>query len=315
MNRNLIFIGFLFLVLLVSIDSSAQDRIVTSAGDTISCKIETIEGRYIIFTQNENREEKKKIAFDLVKSYEKDVQPGTMFFMEPAEAYQFANPPIKTKNFGKGFMLGFGLGYSYRLAKASPNMPQELKDYIQKLKSGITVKVDAAYFFGRYFGIGAKYYLTHSQNRLENVLFELNGGGYQVGEVSDNINIHSIQFVVTSRVINKTGKFHFLPALSAGYTAYQNNAVVLYPVKLTSGTFSMGVHLSTDFALTDNLFAMLGVDYTTGILSYYNAEYGTNRDRITLDGDTQDNLTRVEFWGGVRYYFKSVARPKRQYYD
>jgi hypothetical protein len=288
---------------------------VTSAGDTIACKIETIEGSFLIFTQNGNETDRKKIAFDRVKSYEKDVQPSNRLFLEPVESYQFVNPPIKKKNLSKGFMLGFGLGYSYRLAKVSQNLPVELQEYIQKLKSGITVKVDAAYFFGRFFGIGAKYYLTHSQNRLENVLFELNGGGYQVGEVSDNINIHSFQFVVTSRVLNKTGKFHFLPALSAGYTAYQNNAVVLYPVKLSSGTFSMGVHLSTDFALTDNLFAMLGVDYTTGILSYYDAEYGTNRDRITLNGDNQDNLTRVELWGGVRYYFKSISRPKKQYYD
>lgn len=315
MIHNILITLLFFCELSLLQTASAQDRIVTTAGDTILCKIENIEGSYIIFTQNGNVEDKKKIAFNLVKSYEKDIPPGTAFYMEPAEAYQFANEPIKKSNIKRGFMLGLGLGYSYRLAKVSDSFPTEIQDYIRKLKSGVTLKVDAAYFFGRYFGLGAKYYLTHAQNRMENVLFELDGGGYQVGEISDNINIHSFQFVVSSRVVSKTGRFHFLPALSAGYTAYQNNAVVLYPLKLTSSTFSMGVHLSFDFSLTDNLFATLGVDYTTGILNYYNVESGTNRDRVSLDGDNRDNLTRVELWGGLRYYFKSIPKKKKGYYD
>ncbi len=295
--------------------SFGQDRLITTAGDTIHCKIESTEGQYIIFIQNGNIKEKGKIAFDLVASFEKNYDPDRMLVFETAKPVGSARSPLKQIGKRKGFMVGMGVGFVYRLAKVDEGLPEELKKYLNKLKAGYGLRLEADYFFGRNFGLGAKYSLSYAQSKLEDVIFELPNGSYQEGNLSDKIQIHSLGLHITSRVGNKSDRFHFLPGLSIGYTFYQDNGVALYPIKITGGTFSVGAHLSMDFALTEYLYSCIGIDFTSGVLRYYDVEYDNQRQRVTLPAESRENLTRFTFWGGLRYYFQQKPKPVKGFYD
>jgi hypothetical protein len=292
-----------------------QDLLITAAGDTILCKIESIDGQYIIFSQNGDLKDRGKIAFDLVESYDKNYNPDQMLVFETAKPVGSARSPLNQLGKRRGFMLGIGIGFVYRLAKVDDGLPEELKKYLNKLKTGYGLRLEVDYFFGRNFGLGAKYSLSYAQSKLERVIFELPNGSYQEGELSDKIQIHSIGLHITSRVGSKSDHFHFLPGISMGYTFYQDNGVAMYPIKITGGTFSIGAHLSMDFAVTEHLYSCLGIDFTSGVLSYYDVEYDNQSQRVTLPAESRENLSRLTFWGGLRYYFRQRPKPKKGYYD
>ena len=315
MHRALVFLLLLILGLSVTSKLFAQDRLITTAGDTIHCQIESMDGQYIIFTQQGETQNKGKIAFDLVTSYEKNFDKDRMLVFETVKPIGSVRLPLDERRKKKGFMLGVGVGFVYRSAKMDQNLPDELKKYIGKLKTGIGLRVEGDYFFGRFFGIGAKYSFSYAQSKLDNVLFELDNGSYEVGVLSDKIQIHTVGLNLTSRIGDRSDRFHFLPGLSAGYSFYQDNAMALYPIKLTGGTFSIAAHLSMDFSLTEDLYSFLGFEYTSGILNYYDVEYANTRQRLTLSENSRDSLSRITFWGGFRYYFKSRPKPKNGYYD
>ena len=293
----------------------SQDRLITVNKDTIYCKIERIDGQYVVFTQNGDREHQKKIAYELVNDISKDYARKTGFAPAPHTPDAFTGKPNKLVNNNKGFMLGIGAGFSYRLAPVNPNMPKELQDYIRKLKSGFTIKVDADYFFGKFFGMGVKYAFSHAQNKQQDIYFTFQNGTSRIGTLADRISIHTIGLHLTARFRNRNNTFHFLPGLSAGYSAYVNNGLLADPIKITSGTFNLTAHLSMDFALSKNVFLVAGVDLATGMLNYYNVDFQGQSERVPLENNDRDNLTRIELWAGVRYYFPKAPAVKKGYYD
>lgn len=311
-------VSLLFLVLAFQFvtECQAQDRLVTTAGDTVYCKIESIEGNYLVFTQDGNSTDRKKIAFEVIASYTRDYKTQELIVLEPvaSESYVTRKQFVR-RNVRKGFMLGLGAAYSHRLAPVPSNMPEELQDYIRKLKSGFAIKVDGNYFFGRFFGLGVKYSFAHARNKMQDVYFQLPNGSITSGDISDKIDIHTVGFHLTSRVGPRSGKFNFLPGVSAGYSAYINNAVALDPIKITSGTFSLGIHLAVDFSITERLHMGLGVDYMSGLLNYVNVETQGVSERFDLEGDSRDSLARLELWGGFRYYFKPITSLKKHVYE
>ncbi|MCF8464419.1 MAG: hypothetical protein K9G41_06245 [Flavobacteriales bacterium] len=315
MQRALVLLVLSMLGTAILSQSFGQDRLITTAGDTIYCKIESTDDQYIIFTQNGNVKETGKIAFYLVSDYKKNFDPNRMIVFESTKPVGSAHLPIKQIGKRKGIMVGLGIGFVYRLAKVDEGLPEELKKYLNKLKAGYGLRLEADYFFGRNFGLGAKYSLSYAQSKLENVIFELPNGSYNEGSLSDKIQIHSLGLHLTSRLGNKSDQFHFLPGLSIGYSFYQDNGVALYPIKITGGTFSIGAHLSMDFALTEHLYSCLGIDFTSGVLRYYDVEYDNHRQRVTLPAESHENLARFIFWGGLRYYFQQKAKPIKGFYD
>ena len=305
-HRFALVITIIFISTMLS--ALGQDRLITTVGDTVYCKIERIDGQYLIFTVDHDSQRERKIAFSLVDGYDRNYlkqpkdeapekpTPEKPAYEKPRSIYTTqpsVSPTRRSKK--KGFMLGIAVGYSHRIAKISEGLPDELEKYIRKLKSGFALKIDAAYFFGRYFGLGAKYSMAYSGNRLSNISFQDQKGNIIVGDIADHISMHFMGLHLTSRGGPRSGNGHFLPGITLGYTAYQNKATVIDAFTLTSGTFSVGVDLVAEFKVGRGTYLGFGADYITGILNHYNYKDATPSDTITMEGDARDNLSRIEF--------------------
>jgi len=312
-NRSLVIVCVLFFCANISV---AQDRLITTMGDTVFCKIVRVDGQYLVFTMDNEPRTERKIAFALVDGYDRNFvkQPVQEAQTQAAPKPQstFATKPsrsISGRNKKRGFMLGIAVGYSHRLAKVPDGLPAELEKYIRKLKSSFALKLDAAYFFGRFFGLGANYSMAYTGNRLSNVIMQDQTGQLRYGDIADRISMHFVGLHLTSRFGPKSGNGYFLPGVTVGYTAYQNKATVIDDFTLTSGTFSLSINLAADFRIGTKTYLGMGVDYITGILNYYKYKDATSSGTITMRGDARDNLSRLEFSMGLRYYFTPGPRP------
>jgi hypothetical protein len=304
------------LLVLAYMTSTAQNVLITATGDTVNCKIHSIDDGYITFSLEGNPRDRRKIAINQVSSYTDDYNRRIILAQDPAQTDPYAyRPPFKRRNASKGFMLDAGAAYFHRFAPVPTNVPEEIQEYIRKLKSGFVLKFDGSYFFGRFFGLGLKYSWARAQNEMDDVYFRLNNGSLVRGRISDKINIHTIALHATSRIGPRSGKFYFLPGISLGYTEYFNNSVALDPLTIRSSTFSFAVNLGMDIRLVDRLYLAVGLDVITGAMSYVEVEQYNETQRIDLDGENRESLGRIDIWGGFRYYFKPVRSLKKFVYE
>ncbi len=289
----------------------AQDRLITTGGDTVYCKIENVDGEFLVFTVDGNTADKKKISFSMVKSYEKDHSPELVHDQQPhlTKVGKTKFPPLYQVN--KGLMLGVAIGYSHRLANVPQGLQPELEKYLKRLKSGLAVKVDATYFFGRFFGLGAKYSLSYAANRMENVFIIDQFGQYHQGDMADRIAMHFVGVHLTSRVGPRSNNGHFLPGITVGYTAYVNKATLIDNFTLSSGSFSLAVNLATQFKIGRTTYLAFGADLITGVLNYINYKDATTSTKIDLEENNRDNIMRLDVSLGIRHYFTSSTRAYR----
>lgn len=306
----------LFLLAFSYATSTAQNVLITATGDTVQCKIHSVDDGYITFSLEGNRKDRRKIAINQVTSYTDDYNRRIILAENPDQTNPYTyRPPFKRRNASKGFMVDVGAAFFHRFAPVPTNVPDEIQDYIKKLKSGFVLKVDGSYFFGRFFGLGLKYSWARAQNEMDDVYFRLNNGSLVRGRISDKINIHTIALHATSRIGPRSGKFYFLPGISLGYTEYFNNSVALDPLTIRSSTFSFALNLGMDFRLVDRLYLAVGLDVITGAMSYVEVEQYNETQRIDLSGENRESLGRIDIWGGFRYYFKPVRNLKKFVYE
>jgi hypothetical protein len=302
------------LVLFIGCQSAivAHEMFITIDGDTTLCQIIQVEEPYLIFTLPQDAEHERKIALNQLQFYgEKDLELDKSVAAWNPIPLQIPLPK-KNKNKNKGLVLGVGIGYMYLFDNMS-EFPIQLRSYAQKLKSGYTIKADATYFFGNYFGMGAKYAVSKSDSKADNVSVTFANGQSLNGTMEDHITIHAVGLYLTTRFGNNG--VHFMPGVSAGYTFFKNKGQLSRPMTLQGNAFSMAAHASVDLKLTGNLHAVVGVDLVYAKMSTmeFNDSYTTQTLEFT--GKDRQNLSRFEFWAGLRYYFNSHPPLETYYYD
>ena len=286
----------------------AQDQLITTSGDTINCKITQIYKEHLTFTLPIDRENERKIPLSSLTNYGSSEPVDEIVFSIP----EGNNSSKIHQNKNKGLIVGFGVGYSYRFTKIGSNIPRAFRSYVKELKSGYTLKTEVAYFFGTYFGLGAKYAYSRADNKMENVIAST-PQGIQVGTMEDHISIHYLGLHLTTRFGDDS--YHILPGASFGYTFYEDKGQLVRPISINGGSFSMAAHLSADFRLIGNLFAVAGIDLVYAMLSEVQINDSYSTYRLSVSGKDRENLNRIELWGGLRYYIRSNPPLQEFYFD
>ena len=170
------------------------------------------------------------------------------------------------------------------------------------MKSGFNLKADIMYFFGKYFGIGAKYTQTNFRAKTDRVSGYTPIGYPYYGTVSDNINLHFIGLHPTARFGSSDGGARFLLGITMGYLDLTNNSEVGYPFTLKGNAFCFSADISLEIKLVSRLYLGVGVELAGATIAKYDYDDGRRQGTLTFDRKNQDNLFRFDFNGGLRFH-------------
>ncbi len=200
------------------------------------------------------------------------------------------------------FRIGVQGGYSYRLGSLD-NIPSDFKAYTKKLKSGFNIGVEGAYFFKPKWGLGLKYNSFMTKESLGGVIVEFNDGSSATGSISDDIRITFIGAIYIVNFIPNNEEHAFYGSFGAGYLAYRDDAVIVdREVEITGNTFGSTVDFAYDYKLSDSIAIGAQVSLMLGKLSEITVKDEFSEQTQRLDGDNQDDLARLDFSVGIRFY-------------
>jgi hypothetical protein len=168
----------------------------------------------------------------------------------------------------KGFRLAAGAGNAALLLPVTGD-----PSYTGSRTHGLNVKVEGTYFFGRFFGLGARY----SMFRLHTLF------------------LHYVSVNPTLRAPIRKGKAHFLFGFSGGY--FQKALSSPSGIRGYRDTFAGSMGGGFDVRIIPKLYIGLSGEFIVGFI---------DTRRSTFFGGTQvyrENLSRVDATLGLSYYF------------
>ncbi len=282
----------LILIILPFQNIFSQDLIVTKTGDSINCKITKVDPNTIFFLVNRNLEIKNTFLAISEVTYHQ-----YKFFPRSLIPYDY------NSNIGefKHLQISIDGGFSIEAARLSESIPEELKDYYEKLKSGYNLNARIDYYFDKTLGIGIKYLGFYSSNKINNVNIEDQNGTMHNGRLSDNLKISFYGASFTNRSLYGNGQSSFYSSYYFGYVRYEDDAVMYYPYKISGNTIGMGIEGGYDVELFDNFLIGFQASALIGAIKKLNVNDGHSVRTINLEKGSYESLFRVDFSIGIRF--------------
>lgn len=286
---------FLLFLSICFIQSYAQDLLVTTANDSINCKVTAEKGNFIYFNFMHNGEFRKTL---LAKS---DVRQVVYNYFDQA----ILEPPKwqDAASF-KRFRLSVNGGIGYRTAENPDDLSSVENNYLDELKSGGTFSADFSYFFSEAIGIGVKYNYFGSKNTIDNVTMDVNGDAVnETGSVTDDINIAFFGPMVSGMSYSGNRKNALFFNLALGYLHYLNKGELIgYDVRAKGSTFGLVGEIGYQIGLSETFSLAFTGSYTVGTLSKMKVGYGGAYETVKLEDDQKENLSRIELTVGLVFH-------------
>lgn len=266
----------LFIIIILSLpsfDLTAQDLIVTTAGDSLNCKITKQGDGFVYFRYlKDNRVKATLLPVNKISSI---IQS---YYGIPAISKNIST--FRNHDYNK-WRYGFHAGYSYRTAKISDQLPPDYRDYVKKLKSSFVAGADVHGFISETFGIGLKYNL--------NKCTAAKGTDYR-----DNINMHYIAASVLNRYTLANPDSHFLLGANIGYQSYQDKTIVLgYDVTIKGNTVGFGLETGFEHKISQSSLIHIGLSFIGATLTKVNGH--------KLSKEEYESLSRLELIVGLKF--------------
>lgn len=206
----------------------AQDLIVTIQRDSIFCKIDRTDDRFVYYrTAKTRRTEYELISKREVKELVYDVGLDAGNVIEP----------MREKRGYEMFQLWGGGGYS-RIFQENIDLPEEFEEYYNKLRSGFFYTGGINVFFNEGIGVGAFYSASNYSNSVD----VINNTTMATGKLSDDISLQYIGLNMAVRVVPDNMELTFQINFGLGQSRYVNDASIIYPFQV-EGT-GVGGHLT-----------------------------------------------------------------------
>ncbi|MFP4289902.1 MAG: hypothetical protein ACLFQS_11655 [Bacteroidales bacterium] len=280
-------ISILFLILILN--ASAQDRIVTHDNEAIKCRITNVDEDYIYFSFMQQGE----MLNTLIDR--KDVISYQYNFYD---TYELKEDKVIGNEYFPFFRISLGGGVSYITAKISPEVPYALQDYTQELKSGFHFGGMGTFFINQQVGLGLQANLFSTSNSIDNV--QIPGLGAR-GLVRDDVTVTFIAPMLSTRILSRSKKSAFYSHLGIGYLGYVNDAILILPLDLKGNTIGFSGGVGGDIGLSDHLALKISLSYVIGALSKITVSNDTMTETVDLEEDQVENLSRIDFSIGLSF--------------
>jgi hypothetical protein len=203
------------------------------------------------------------------------------------------------------FLLSANVGQSFRVASSPDGLNSQQKDYLKKLKSGLSYDISAYYLKEGRTGFGLKYNVYKSSGTIYNQQINLDNGTIVTGDFSDDITISFIgpSFILTEDEHARVGEANL--ELALGYLSYQNKSTIIgNPLKITGANLGMIAGMGYHFRITPHFLLGPQVSFVGGVLKKFKYKHPDgSTETIKLKDDEFENLWRIDLTIGAKFRF------------
>ncbi len=289
----------LLIILLPGIFLSAygQDKIITSTGDTIHCKIHRETAGTIFFTQSDGVvQSRSQISKNDVQSWQVNKTTYRGF------------SGISTEDPGEKWRISIAGGVGYRIAstKESKNnmlsmgfSSSEVDSYFRQIKTGVKASGQIHYMFWQNYGLGIDYQFHTSSGNLYGTVDSGDTYTMLYGKFSDDIYTN---FVGLSLYMQQwiSPKFKFIGVISSGLTLFREESVAIYsPMLLTGKAYGGNTELGLEYFIGKKMAVSLSAGLFQSTISRITVNNGTSTQEIDLPKEQREGLSRVDMNAGL----------------
>lgn len=186
-------------------------------------------------------------------------------------------------------------GVAWRLAEMPSGIPEDTKDYIRGLKTGINFDLSAYYHLRGNSAIGLKYsnYMASSDGRLT----VQDGNGNPVSgfvNTKDNISFVGPAYMFSN--FKEGTKHKFFYDIALGMLTYTTKTG---SVKGTGSNLGLDANLGYQYAVSQQFFIGPKIGFVAGTLS----KMKYNGTTVDFGEDTKEGLTRVSLSAAATFRF------------
>ncbi|MDQ1160764.1 hypothetical protein QE422_001132 [Chryseobacterium sp. SORGH_AS 447] len=198
-------------------------------------------------------------------------------------------------SFAQKISISPSVGYAWRLAKTSPGLSRDQKEYVKGLKSGVNFDIALRYEVKTGLLIGFKY-SNYSASTSGRFSVMDNMGNVVSANIStkDHINFYGPEVTLTNDAQETRHKLFMSAALGAmTYTSKTEN------VKGKGTTFGAELDFAYQYQINKNILIGPKIGLSGGTLS----KISYNGQTVELGDDQKESLTRLSLGAAATFRF------------
>ena len=208
------------------------------------------------------------------------------------------------------FSVDGGLGYLIGNTKDAKNQmsnygisDSDADDYYNRLKLGEHGGVSMYYYFFPELALGVDYNLFTTSSSVNGFLDPGDGWTHYYGPFEEKIYTSFVGLSVfqTQKLNEKWGMYG---KFSLGAALYRNESlIIISPLLITGKAPAVKGEFGFSYRLTDWVKLNAGVSYMFSSLQKITVDDGINSSEIKLEGDSKENISRLNLSTGLQFSF------------
>ncbi len=205
---------------------------------------------------------------------------------------------------GFGYMTSSSKNAEEKLVDLGFN-PDDVNNYYSDLKFSFPVNAGIHYFITPEIGLGISYNFFTSKSETKGVL-DIGDAIHSIYTTMSErfyINFAGISLLTYNKFV-KNEKFGLTAAIAPGMTFYRNEAKVLnVPILITGKTFGLNSEIGLEYNFSSKISVGAEINYLLCSLHKITVDDGTSINTLKLDKENYENISRINFSVGIRFYF------------
>lgn len=282
---------------------AGQDRIITTGNDTIDCRITKITRNTIYFdTSVRGIRTSGRVPVTNVYSY---------YILPSGSEEQVKRDEAVTTAGRMRIGINGGLGYltasSDQAEEALTGFgvtPAKAKAYYKDLKTGWYGGADASWIFNRNYGIGLKYKFFNTGAATEGYFDPGDPFNIYYTTYTENIYVNYGGVLLSYyEAMGSQNLFTLYSSFSAGIALYRDESEVFSEAVLITGKApGLDGTIGLEYRITPLISAGAELSVFASSLRKISLTNGETEETHEFDEENYENLSRVEFSLGIRFY-------------